>query len=1251
MKYRHSLTGLIAGLIFITTSTVAQTAYQKAWQRLDEADLPTATEEFEKARKDSKTHDQAEVLLCMIKGRVNQPEEAHDHLMSFLNRNENPLPVAYALWSEPGVAGEYGKKKPYQQKFMEAVAKHPQTPGRLDGAVTYRLGASYIYRFDAKKAHQYYERLNEVKNWSLLGPFDNVMNSGFHKSEGALEHPEKEHSFTSNYGANIRWFTPNVLPDDGYMVKSRYFLHDHALMYAQSFVEALEDREVLVKLGFSGSAKFWVNDQLLLSEPEPRNTEMDYYTFRCRLKKGYNRLLIKLGDYQTNYPNFIVRMTDLEHQPLDWSTTADPKPYVSGDVGGERMPFFATAWLENMCEQHPDDRLYPVLLAKCYMRSKELDRAEAILLELHEQEPKNFFVLRNLILLYTEAGNNTEQNRFYSLFEENYPHFRTILANQIEEYQEQKNLSEVKMRVEQYNELYPDEYQSMLYRVVIAGLEEDYNRIIQIIDSLYNLYPDDYYAVSSKYQLSKALDSDGNLDKILEQFLKDNYNYEFIQKLASSYIEAGKTDKALALYRENLGLLGYDPEMIKVMVAIYTRRKDYDNARGLCHRILHNRPSDYHAMDDLATFHMLEGHKDSARYYYEKALEHFPFSFEYNEKVQFLETGQTAMDQVPTVKPKELISDFEDRFQSSRSKDLDIVLDQKTVIMYRSKAMGISRKYLVRLNTESALEDFQQLNFAPDRNMETTINDVKTIKANGNEILAERNGYNAVLLNLEVGDYVYVDYKETQVTGGRSSFYLSDRFALRRPYPAYRVEYNLLVEQGLAVKDTVINGTVEPSDKELENFTWRQYLIENQEPVADERYAPAFADISTYLHVSLDYKWDDIIQWYSDLSDQQAVADHTIEKLSRTLFSEGTMSDREKAQKIYDFVCKNIQYSSIDFRQSSYVPQKASDVYHSRLGDCKDVSTLYVSLARAAGLNANLVLINTRNNGQYDVLLPSLNFNHCIVKVLIDNKPVFLELTDPNLPFGHLQYYHQGAAILEIPTGGKATGSQLAYLDFNSGFSDKVVRHSTVSVDGNGNLSVRKQCLKTGARAAGVCESYYSADEKDRFEKMQKSIAGNFDSKVSLKSVQFEQLEPLSPEVKYHYEYEVEQGVKKLGSFRSVKLPFSDVLAHMGAFEDGLRETPFDFNQYENTDLYEEQMVVKVDPGYELLEIPEDVKIDFHGFRYTLTFSRKDAHTVHIRRVYEARRKYVPSTNYEELRNFIAKVVEAENAEIVMKQP
>jgi transglutaminase-like putative cysteine protease len=161
--------------------------------------------------------------------------------------------------------------------------------------------------------------------------------------------------------------------------------------------------------------------------------------------------------------------------------------------------------------------------------------------------------------------------------------------------------------------------------------------------------------------------------------------------------------------------------------------------------------------------------------------------------------------------------------------------------------------------------------------------------------------------------------------------------------------------------------------------------------------------------------WSVISNWYKDLAIPMAREDYNIEKVFNEIFQNSlVLSDKEKAEKIYNYLCETISYSSVSFRQSNFVPQKPMVTISTKLGDCKDLSVLYYTLAKKAGLKTNLVLVNTIDNGVNSLKIPSTNFNHCIVRIEVDNDTLFQELTDSKLPFGSLPNHIANAQALVI---------------------------------------------------------------------------------------------------------------------------------------------------------------------------------------------------------------------------------------------
>lgn len=95
-------------------------------------------------------------------------------------------------------------------------------------------------------------------------------------------------------------------------------------------------------------------------------------------------------------------------------------------------------------------------------------------------------------------------------------------------------------------------------------------------------------------------------------------------------------------------------------------------------------------------------------------------------------------------------------------------------------------------------------------------------------------------------------------------------------------------------------------------------------------------------------------------------------------------SPRDKAAKIQRFVTGKIRYVGFERGADGVVPRDSQITLERRFGDCKDMTTLFVDLARVAGLEAFPVLTATTRERTSGLLVPSAGyFDHMIACVKI----------------------------------------------------------------------------------------------------------------------------------------------------------------------------------------------------------------------------------------------------------------------------
>ena len=107
-----------------------------------------------------------------------------------------------------------------------------------------------------------------------------------------------------------------------------------------------------------------------------------------------------------------------------------------------------------------------------------------------------------------------------------------------------------------------------------------------------------------------------------------------------------------------------------------------------------------------------------------------------------------------------------------------------------------------------------------------------------------------------------------------------------------------------------------------------------------------------------------------------------------------------KAKAIYAYFQKTLKPNQFIGIFTDNGIRKTLDTH---TGSVADINLALVSALNAAGINAEAVLLSTRDHGFINKLYPVVtDFNYVIAKVNIGNKPYLLDATDALLPFGLL---------------------------------------------------------------------------------------------------------------------------------------------------------------------------------------------------------------------------------------------------------
>jgi hypothetical protein len=327
---------------------------------------------------------------------------------------------------------------------------------------------------------------------------------------------------------------------------------------------------------------------------------------------------------------------------------------------------------------------------------------------------------------------------------------------------------------------------------------------------------------------------------------------------------------------------------------------------------------------------------------------------------------------------------------------------------------------------------------------------------------------------LEPGDTVEVAVRTwtAGAVGGRgdSPFSFLDYAGATSTHPLL---YNEVVVDAPATNPIyldILHGVPDRREDKDDNGRHVTRLIWDRPPlVSDEPLAPALSEIVPMTIGSSFKSWADFRVWYTGAIRDFAVPDDQIKRLAQELTRGKTTRD-DKLRKIFDFVADDIRY--VNYTSGEWwLPNRPQQLLARREGDCDDKAILLISLLKVIGIDAQEVMVQTRDTGQPSILL-SKNaavplFDHGIAFLPGVNLfgsgggGTYLDATSPQSRLGPLPSMDARAVALRIDRGPAEIVELPASLPEAHG-SD-VLWTLTLHADGSGDLAGEETHAGDGA--------------------------------------------------------------------------------------------------------------------------------------------------------------------------------------------
>jgi hypothetical protein len=403
-----------------------------------------------------------------------------------------------------------------------------------------------------------------------------------------------------------------------------------------------------------------------------------------------------------------------------------------------------------------------------------------------------------------------------------------------------------------------------------------------------------------------------------------------------------------------------------------------------------------------------------------------------------------------------------------------------------------------------------------------------------------------------------------------------------------------------------------------------------------------------------DNQWRAIGQWVTKLEANRPDPSPEIVAQTQSLIA-GAPDFYTKLSRITEYIQKNIRYFVVERGIGGWQAHPASDIFRNRYGDCKDKTTILISMLQAAGIDAFYMPVDDRRD-VVDPEMPSMYGNHmitaievpadvqdprlkAIVKAKDGKRYLIFDPTNERTPVGNLPFYEQGG----YGTLAAGAASQIVALPVLDPDANGTEQKGSFTLASDGTLTGSVDTSHIGPEGGEFRLFLKYTDDKERREFWEKYVAETLPG-VTLDTFQFIQPPVLDKPLEFHYKVTSHQYSHQAGPLVLVRPRVVGSLAR--PFDDKPRIYPIDL---EATGRWRDSFDIAIPAGYVVDETPDPVNLDMDFASYHSKVS-VNGNLLHYEREYVVRQVELPPARALEFRGFESAILSDEKSAAVLKK-
>ncbi len=502
----------------------------------------------------------------------------------------------------------------------------------------------------------------------------------------------------------------------------------------------------------------------------------------------------------------------------------------------------------------------------------------------------------------------------------------------------------------------------------------------------------------------------------------------------------------------------------------------------------------------------------------------------------------------------------------------------------------------------------------------------------------------------------------TTTTEEHPLFY-NDTWAFQDRLPTMMSRYTLNLPSGWKATSKTFNALAEVSPQvNGSSYTWQ---MSNLAPIPSEPLSPSVRNIAPRVNISYApddrsqsvnkafADWTEVSKWASAIYDPQVIIDDNVAAKARDLTA-NAKTEFEKIRAIANYV-QNLQYISIDIgvgHGNGYRPRPSNLVLSRGYGDCKDKANLMRAMLRVLKIDAYPIAIYSGDPAYVRAEWASPNqFNHCIIAVKVSDETkgatviehptlgrlMIFDATDAYTTLGDLPEYLQGSYALII--AGQNGG--IAKMPVTPPETDLLDRKIEVSLNEFGEIKGNIKEDSSGQASTyerGMFRSLSASDYR-------KAIEGWLTRGAT--GAQLVDIKTDDRRADSSFDLDVNFVASRYGQLMQNRLlVFKPVIVSRrnGLFltEEKRKHPVMLFSQS-----MKETAIFNLPKGFVVDEMPDAVNLETDFGKYTTSYEVKED-KLYFTRSLVTKRMTIPVDKYKSVKDFYAKVRDAEQSPVVL---